>query len=120
MVEKIQYVLILLLFVLTGSLEEVSFRDGAHGAETVLTQSTDSDACAAARNQLSAWTHSCDFPADTPEVSLDHKYVVRQRAAVRSAVDALFGVRIATSVETGAPSDDGVDYYVFSLGRILI
>ncbi len=120
MVERIQYLLILLLFVLAGSLDGVSFRDGAHGVQPVLTRSTDSDASDTVRNQLSAWTHSCDFAAETPVVSFDHKYVVRQRAAVRSAVETVFGVRIASSGHSEVSSGDAVDYYVFSLGRILI
>lgn len=120
MVEKIQYLLILLLFVLTGSLEEISFRDPDGGVHPVLTQSADQETPAAVRNYLSAWTHSLDFQAETPVVSLDHKFVVRQRAAVRSAVEAAFGVRIASCTAAPCRCGSAVDYYVFSLGRILI
>lgn len=112
--------LILSLFVLTGSLEGVSFRQVTCGCESVLTRSTDSDASDAVRNQLSAWTHTCDVTAETPVVSLDHKFVVRQRTAVRCAVETVFGVRMATATRCGASPGNAVDYYVFSLGRILI
>lgn len=122
MVERIQYMLILLLFVLTGSLEGVSFRSEGHGIQSVLTQSTESDTSDTVRNTLSAWTHSisCDYSAETPVVSFDHKALVRQRAAVRSAVETAFGVRMASCLHAGSSGGDAVDYYVYSLGRLLI
>ena len=122
MVERIQYMLILLLFVLTGSLESVSFRSEDHGVQTVLTQSTESDASHAVCNSLSAWTHSfpCDISVETPVVSFDHKTLVRQRAAVRSAVETAFGVRMASCLHACVTVGNAVDYYVYSLGRLLI
>lgn len=120
MVERIQYLLILSLFVLTGSLKEISVRDELREVHPVLTQPADQEVAAAVRNYLSAWTHTCDFQAETPVVSLDHKFVVRQRAAVRSAVESAFGVRIAACTAPPRPYGSPVDYYVFSLGRILI
>lgn len=122
MVERIQYMLILLLFVLTGSLEGVSFRCEDHGIQTVLTQSTESDTSDSARNTLSAWTHSfpCDYSSETPVVTFEHKALVRQRAAVRSVVESAFGVRMATRLHICVTGGDAVDYYVYSLGRLLI
>ena len=122
MVERIQYMLILLLFVLTGSLDGVPFQGGDHGVQTLLTQSAESDTSDTVRNTLSAWTYTfpCDFSVETPVVSFNHKALVRLRAAVRSAVDGAFGVRMATCRHTETPEGDAVDYYVYSLGRLLI
>ena len=50
----------------------------------------------------------------------DHKAVVRQRAAVCTAVDAAFGVRTAMRTYSRALHADPVAYYVYSLERILI
>lgn len=120
MVERIQYVLILLLFVLTGSLEGVSFRNEVTDIESVLTESTQSDTSDTVRNHLSAWSHSCESQAESPVVSLDHKVVVRQRAAHRSVVESAFGARIARCMHSDVRCGDAVDYYVISLGRLLI
>lgn len=120
MVERIQYLLILLLFVLVGSLDGVSFGQEICGTQSVLTQPTDSDSLAPIHNYLSAWTHTCDTTAETPVISFEHRAVVRQRAAVRAAVDAAFDVRMAIRSLFGASHPDAVDYYVFSLERILI
>ena len=67
-------------------------------------------------NYLSAWMHTCDTTAETPVISFEHRAVVRQRAAVRAAVDAAFDVRMAIRSLFGASHSDAVDYYVFSLG----
>ena len=120
MVERIQYMLVLLLFVLAGSSEGESFRDEAPGVQTVLIPTTDSDASAVVRNYLSAGIPTCDFSAETPVVSFDQKAVVRQRAAVRAAAETAFGVCVAAHTRACARHGDAVDYYVFSLGRILI
>lgn len=121
MVERIQYLLILLLFALTGSLEEISFRSDSPDVQTVLTRSTDSDAYDVVRNHLSAWTHSCDFfSTETPVLTHDHKVVVRQRAAVRDAVETVFDVRIASHAHVAPFYGHAVDYHVFGLGHILI
>lgn len=122
MVERIQYLLILVLFVLLGGLDRASFGDDACGAQTVLTRSTDSDYLTAVHNyfSFSAWTHSCDTTAETPVISFDQRAVVRRRAAVRAAVDAVFEVRIAARTPFDALHPGAVDYYVFSLEHILI
>ncbi|OUQ53407.1 hypothetical protein B5E60_07130 [Alistipes sp. An116] len=121
MVERIQYLLILLLFVLTGSLEGVSFRNEVHDNQSVLTCSTESDGASdAVRNQLSAWTHSCEFQAESPVVIFEHKFVVRQRAVQRAGVERAFGVRIASARHSDAGPGSAVDDYVISLGCLLI
>ena len=50
----------------------------------------------------------------------DHKAAVRQLAGARVACDAAFGLRTAMRTYSPALHPDAVDYYVFSLGRILI
>lgn len=120
MVERIQYVLILLLFVLTGSLDGTSFRTGTNDLQPVLTESTRSDASDAVRNQLSAWTHSCESQAESPIVTPDQKVVVRQRAAWHDAVESAFDARVALNLHDAARPGDAVDDYVISLGRLLI
>ena len=49
-----------------------------------------------------------------------HKAAVRQLAGARVACDAAFGLRTAMRTYSPALHPDAVDYYVFSLGRILI
>lgn len=120
MVERIQYVLILLLFVLTGSLDGASFRNEVDDLQPVLIESSRSDAPDAVRNHLSAWTHSCESQAESPVVTLEHKIVVRQRAAQRGVAESTFGARIALCMHNEARPGDAVDDYVISLGRLLI
>lgn len=45
---------------------------------------------------------------------------MRQLAGARVACDAAFGLRTAMRTYSPALHPDAVDYYVFSLGRILI
>lgn len=120
MVERIQYLLILLLFVLTGSLEGVSFQEESREVQSFLVPSAESETSEVVRNQLSVWIHTCDFMAETPVTCFVHKAVVRQRAAVRCAVESVFGIRIASNLREDVSSGDAVDRYVFSLERILI
>lgn len=120
MVERFQYMLILLLFVLTGNLEEVSFGAKPCEVQSILTPAAESDTFDAVRNQLSVWTHSCDFSMETPVASLDHKLVVRQRTAMRCGVESAFELRIARCTRSDTSPGNAVDHYVFSLERILI
>lgn len=102
MQERIQLALILLLFALAGSLEDTSFRSGA--------------AC----NYFSAAICPCAVSIEAPAAPSDHKAAVRQLAGARVACDAAFGLRTAMRTYSPALHPDAVDYYVFSLGRILI
>ena len=117
MQERIQLALILLLFALAGSLEDTSFRSGAESVRPDLTQSSVAGSHAAACNYFSAAICPCAVSIEAPA---DHKAAVRQLAGARVACDAAFGLRTAMRTYSPALHPDAVDYYVFSLGRILI
>ena len=124
MQERIQLALILLLFALAGSLEDTSFRSGAESGRPALTQdkseSSVAGSHAAACNYFSAAICPCAVSIEAPAAPSDHKAAVRQLAGARVACDAAFGLRTAMRTYSPALHPDAVDYYVFSLGRILI
>lgn len=120
MLERLQYALILLLFALAGSLADTSFRSDAGSVQPVLTETAADSSPAPGHNYLSVLTHPCDFSAEAPVVSFDHKAIFRQRTAVRTATDAAFGVRAALCTSSRVLHGKPADYYVFTLGRILI
>uniref|UniRef100_UPI003AAAB0C1 hypothetical protein n=1 Tax=Alistipes shahii TaxID=328814 RepID=UPI003AAAB0C1 len=120
MQERIQLALILLLFALAGSLEDTSFRSGAESVRPALTQSSVAGSHAAACNYFSAAICPCAVSIEAPAAPSDHKAAVRQLAGARVACDAAFGLRTAMRTYSPALHPDAVDYYVFSLGRILI
>ena len=119
MLERLRYVLILLLFALAGNLGDTSFQD-AGGVQPALDETVTACPPAAVRNYFSVTLCSCSASIEAPVVQTDQKAVVRQRAAVRTAVDAAFGVRTAMRTYARTLHADPVDYYVYSLGRILI
>ena len=110
MLERLRYVLILLLFALAGNLGDTSFQD-AGGVQPALDETVTACPPAAVRNYFSVALCSCSASIEAP---------VRQRAAVRTAVDAAFGVRTAMRTYARTLHADPVDYYVYSLERILI
>lgn len=120
MLERLQYALILLLFVLAGSLDGPSFQDAAGGVQPSLNESVAARPPQAVRNYFSVALCSCSASIEAPVVPSDHKALFRQRTDVRTAVDAAFGVRTAMRAYSRALHRNPVDYYVFSLGRILI
>ena len=75
---------------------------------------------AAACNYFSAAICPCAVSIEAPAAPSDHKAAVRQLAGARVACDAAFGLRTAMRTYSPALHPDAVDYYVFSLGRILI
>ena len=115
MLERLRYVLILLLFALAGNLGDTSFQD-AGGVQPSLDETVTACPPAAVRNYFSVALCSCSASIEAPVVQTDHKAVVRQRAAV----DAAFGVRTAMRTYSRALHADPVAYYVYSLERILI
>ncbi|WP_279069794.1 hypothetical protein [Alistipes timonensis] len=119
MLERLRYVLILLLFALAGNLGDTSFQD-AGGVQPSLDETVTACPPAAVRNYFSVALCSCSASIEAPGVQTDHKAVVRQRAAVCTAVDAAFGVRTAMRTYSRALHADPVAYYVYSLERILI
>jgi len=119
MLERLRYVLILLLFALAGNLGDTSCQD-AGGVQPSLDETVTACPPAAVRNYFSVALCSCSASIEAPVVQTDHKAVVRQRATVRTAVDAAFGVRTAMRTYSRALHADPVAYYVYSLERILI
>lgn len=120
MQQRIQFVLILLLFVLTGSLQNTSFGGETSAEQAVLTRTTSDQTAIALHRYLSATFHACDISVETPVVSYDHKAVFRQRVGVRAASDAVFGPATAQRIATPLPYGKASDYYVFTLERILV
>ena len=113
MQERIQLALILLLFALAGRLEATSFRSGA---ERVLQALTALDTALPSAAQLAARL-GMEETRLAPELDA---LLARGEAAARVACDAAFGLRTAMRTYSPALHPDAVDYYVFSLGRILI
>ena len=109
MLERLRYVLILLLFALAGNLGDTSFQD-AGGVPPALDETVTACPPAAVRNYFSVALCSCSASIEAPVVQTDQKAVVRQRAAVRTAMRTYARTLHA----------DPVDYYVYSLERILI
>lgn len=120
MQQRIQFVLILSLFILTGSLQNTSFGGMTSTEGAVLTRTTSDEGAVATHRYLSAALHTCDISVETPVVSYDHKAMLRQRVGVRAASDAVFGRTTTRRVDTPLPYGKAVDYYVFTLGRILV
>lgn len=120
MLERLRYVLILLLFALAGNLGDTSFQD-AGGVQPSLDETVTACPPAAVRNYFSVALCSCSASIEAPVVQTDHKAVVRQRAAVRTRPSMPpFGVRTAMRTYSRALHADPVAYYVYSLERILI
>lgn len=120
MQQRIQFVLILSLFILTGSLQDTTFGGATSAEEAVLTRTTSDEGAVATHRYLSAALHTCDISVETPVVSYDHKALFRQRVGARAAFDADFGRTTPRRVATPLPYGKAVDYYVFTLGRILV
>ena len=83
MLERLRYVLILLLFVLAGNLGDTSFQD-AGGVQPALDETVTACPPAAVRNYFSVALCSCSASIEAPVVQTDQKAVVRQRAAVEA------------------------------------
>lgn len=120
MMERVQYALILLLFVLMGSIGNTSPRSDAGSVQPALSRSVVADSSAAVRNYLSATICVCDATVEAPAVPTDHKAVVRQRLVAHAAASEAADVSTVMRTRSRALHVDAVDYYVFSLGRILI
>ena len=105
MLERLRYVLILLLFALAGNLGDTSFQD-VGGVQPALDETVTACPPAAVRNYFSVALCSCSASIEAP--------------VVHTAIDAAFGVRTAMRTYARTLHADPVDYYVYSLGRILI
>lgn len=117
---RIQFALILLLFALAGSLEGTSFRNDAGKVHPALKVTTLSGSHATASIYFSVAIFSCTASIEAPSVPSDHKAAVRQVAAAYDASSSAYDVHTVMRTRSRALHADAVDYYVFSLGRILI
>lgn len=121
MLEKIQYALILLLFVLTGSLECTSFQNDAESVQPALSRSTVVDPLSTVRDY--AFSAICFCEASVIESSgsySDHKAILRHHADTRIAAKAAYDLHSTMRTRSRVLPADAVDYYIFSLGRIRI
>lgn len=119
MLERLRYVLILLLFALAGNLGDTSFQD-AGGVPPALDETVTACPPAAVRNYFSVALCSCSASIEAPVVQTDQKAVVRSAPPCAPPSMPAFGVRTAMRTYARTLHADPVDYYVYSLGRILI
>ena len=112
MLERIQYALFVLLFVLAGSLDGATPQGGACRVQPGMSPQAALHAPVTAQNYFTAAVMlSGDASIEIPAHSSEHKAIVRHRFYARSA---------AALSDRGALYSKPVDYYIFSLGRILI
>ena len=115
MLERIQYVLFVLLFVLAGSLDGATSQGGACRGQAAL------HAPVTAQNYFTAAVMlSGDASIEIPAHSSEHKAIVRHRFYARSAAAEAVAQQNSALSDRGARYSKPVDYYIFSLGRILI
>ena len=114
MLERIQYVLFVLLFVLAGSLDGATSQGGACRVQPGLSPQAALHAPVTAQNYFTAAVMlSGDASIEIPAHS-SHRFCARSAAA-----EAVAQQNSALS-DRGARYSKPVDYYIFSLGRILI
>lgn len=121
MLERIQYVLFVLLFVLAGSLDGATSQGGACRVQPGLSPQAALHAPVTAQNYFTAAVMlSGDASIEIPAHSSEHKAIVRHRFYVRSAAAEAVAQQNSALSDRGARYSKPVDYYIFSLGRILI
>ena len=114
MLERIQYALFILLFVLAGSL------DGAQVQSGRVVSQPDRICQSTLRTPVPAAVFTCDAPIENPVQPSAQKAIVRLRHDARAMASARgLSCRPAYS-DCFDLHPKPVDYYVFSLGRILI
>lgn len=121
MLERIQYVLFVLLFVLAGSLDGAMLQGGASRVQPGMSPQAALHAPVTAQNYFTAAVMlSGDASIEIPAHSSEHKAIVRPRFLVRSAAVEAVAQRNSALSGRCALHPKPVDYYIFSLGRILI
>lgn len=121
MLERIQYVLFVLLFVLAGSLDGATSQGGACRVQPGLSPQATLHAPVTAQNYFTAAVMlSGDASIEIPAHSSEHKAIVRHRFYARSAAAKAVAQQNSALSDRGARYSKPVDYYIFSLGRILI
>lgn len=121
MLVRIQYVLCVLLFVLMGSLDGSSLPQDSYRVQPGINYGAVLHAPVTAQNCFSAAVMlPGDASIESPAHSSEHKAVARHRFYARSAAsEAVTQLNSALS-DLCALYRKPVDYYIFSLGRILI
>lgn len=117
MLERIQYALFVLLFVLAGSLDGATPQGGACRVQPGMSPQAALHAPVTAQNYLML---SGDASIEIPAHSSEHKAIVRHRFYARSAAAEAVAQQNSALSDRGALYSKPVDYYIFSLGRILI
>lgn len=120
MLERIQYALFILLFVLAGSMDGARIQSGRVDIRPGLFRKSTFQAPVPVHNYLTTAVVSCDAPIENPGQPSGQKAIVRLRHDARTASSA--DVAVHRSAHSGCfiLHPRPVDYYVFSLGRILI
>ena len=121
MLERIQYALFVLLFVLAGSLDGATPQGGACRVQPGMSPQAALHAPVTAQNYFTAAVmRSGDASIEIPAHSSEHKAIVRHRFYARSAAAEAVAQQNSALSDRGALYSKPVDYYIFSLGRILI
>lgn len=126
MVEKLRYVLILLLLALAGGVDSSSFVSEvptASAKQTIqpaLTQPAASMQAAAENNYFSASVGTCDISVSTPVVNFAQKAILRHRTDTRVAASEASNICMAMRTRSGDDGADPISYYIFGLRHILI
>jgi len=116
MLERIQYVLFVLLFVLAGSLDGATSQGGACRVQPGLSPQAALHAPVTAQNYFTAAVMlSGDASIEIPAHSSEHKAIYARSAAAEAVAQ-----QNSALSDRGALYSKPVDYYIFSLGRILI
>ena len=121
MLERIQYALFVLLFVLAGSLDGATPQGGACRVQPGMSPQAALHAPVTAQNYFTAAVMlSGDASIEIPAHSSEHKAIVRHRFYARSAAAEAVAQQNSALSDRGALYSKPVDYYIFSLGRIRI
>lgn len=125
MVERIRYALFVLLFVLAGSLDGADLRCGADNMRADRFQPgrlLDSTLCVhlPVHDYFTAAAVACEASIENPGQPSGQKAVVRSRREARPVWAADVAFRLPAHSGGTLLHPKPVDYYIFSLGRILI
>ena len=119
--ENVVLVGALLLFVLAGSLDGATPQGGACWVQPGMSPQAALHAPVTAQNYFTAAVMlSGDASIEIPAHSSEHKAIVRHRFYARSAAAEAVAQQNSALSDRGALYSKPVDYYIFSLGRILI
>ena len=120
MLERIQYALFILLFVLAGSLDGAQVQSGRAVSQPDQIRQSSLRMPVPAHNCFTAAVFTCDASIENPVQPSAQKAIVRLRHDTRAVAPACgLSCRPAYSGCFDLHPKP-VDYYVFSLGRILI